>query len=51
MPKEPASRCVGMRLRAELQVLAMDWVTLMGRQPSRSIRLTDVRCFAQHLVI
>lgn len=30
-------------------VLAMEWVTLIGRQPSWSIRLTDVRCFAQHL--
>lgn len=29
--------------------LAMQWVTLIGRQPSWSIRLTDVRCFAQHL--
>ncbi|MGG7582260.1 tyrosine-type recombinase/integrase [Rhizobium sp. Nf11,1] len=29
--------------------LAMEWVTLMGRQPSWSIRLVDVRCFAQHL--
>ncbi|MDX8450475.1 tyrosine-type recombinase/integrase [Mesorhizobium captivum] len=29
--------------------LAMEWVTLIGRQPSWSIRLTDVRCFAQHL--
>nr|WP_292537300.1 tyrosine-type recombinase/integrase [Mesorhizobium sp.] len=29
--------------------LAMKWVTLIGRQPSWSIRLTDVRCFAQHL--
>jgi len=29
--------------------LAMEWVTLMGRQPSWSIRLPDVRCFAQHL--
>ncbi|WP_246811512.1 hypothetical protein [Mesorhizobium silamurunense] len=27
----------------------MKWVTLIGRQPSWSIRLTDVRCFAQHL--
>ncbi|MCW1411324.1 hypothetical protein OLZ32_23085 [Rhizobium sp. 1AS11] len=30
--------------------LAMEWVTSMGRQPSWSIRLSDVRCFAQHLV-
>ncbi|MER8759775.1 tyrosine-type recombinase/integrase [Mesorhizobium sp. M0976] len=29
--------------------LAIKWVTLIGRQPSWSIRLTDVRCFAQHL--
>lgn len=29
--------------------LAMEWVTLIGRQPSWSIRLTDIRCFAQHL--
>ncbi len=29
--------------------LAMEWVTSMGRQPSWSIRLADVRCFAQHL--
>lgn len=29
--------------------LAMEWVTSIGRQPSWSIRLTDVRCFAQHL--
>lgn len=29
--------------------LAMKWVTLIGRQPSWSIRLTDVRCFALHL--
>ncbi|XKM37961.1 hypothetical protein A4U53_002095 (plasmid) [Rhizobium ruizarguesonis] len=29
--------------------LAMEWVTSMGRQPSWSIRLSDVRCFAQHL--
>lgn len=27
----------------------MKWVTLIGRQPSWSIRLTDVRCFALHL--
>lgn len=31
------------------RALAMEWVTLIGRQPSWSIRLTDVRCFAQHL--
>jgi integrase len=30
--------------------LAIEWVTLIGRQPNWSIRLTDVRCFAQHLV-
>lgn len=29
--------------------LAMEWVTSIGRRPSWSIRLTDVRCFAQHL--
>ncbi|ANK88309.1 integrase/recombinase family domain-containing protein (plasmid) [Rhizobium phaseoli] len=29
--------------------LAMEWVTSMDRQPSWSIRLADVRCFAQHL--
>lgn len=29
--------------------LAMTWVTSTGQQPSWSIRLTDVRCFAQHL--
>lgn len=29
--------------------LAMEWVMSIGRQPSWSIRLTDVRCFAQHL--
>lgn len=29
--------------------LAMKRVTLIGRQPSWSIRLTDVCCFAQHL--
>ncbi|MER9301236.1 hypothetical protein NKI38_33105, partial [Mesorhizobium sp. M0621] len=29
--------------------LAMKWVTLIGRPPSWSIRMTDVRCFAQHL--
>ncbi|WP_234844024.1 hypothetical protein [Sinorhizobium meliloti] len=29
--------------------LAMEWVTSMGRQPSWSIRLADVRCFARHL--
>lgn len=29
--------------------LATEWVTLMGRQPSWSIRLTDVRCFAEYL--
>lgn len=29
--------------------LAMEWVTSMGRQPSWSIRLVDVRCFARHL--
>lgn len=29
--------------------LTMEWVTSMGRQPSWSIRLADVRCFAQHL--
>ncbi|MFB8343118.1 tyrosine-type recombinase/integrase, partial [Brucella cytisi] len=29
--------------------LAMEWVTSMGRQPSWSVRLADVRCFAQHL--
>jgi len=29
--------------------LVMEWVTSMGRQPSWSIRLVDVRCFAQHL--
>lgn len=28
---------------------AMEWVSSMGRQPSWSIRLADVRCFAQHL--
>lgn len=27
--------------------LAMEWVTSMGRQPSWSIRLVDVRCFAR----
>lgn len=31
-------------------VLAMEWVTSMGRQPSWSIRLSDARRFAQHLV-
>lgn len=30
--------------------LAMEWVTRIGKQPSWAIRLTDVRCFAQHLV-
>lgn len=29
--------------------LAMEWVTSTGLQPSWSIRLSDVRCFAQHL--
>lgn len=29
--------------------LAMQWVNPMGRQPSWSIRLADVRCFAQQL--
>lgn len=29
--------------------LAMEWVTLIGRQPTWSIRLTDVRCFAHHV--
>jgi integrase len=29
--------------------LAMEWVTSTGQQPSWSIRLSDVRCFAQHL--
>lgn len=29
--------------------LAMEWVTKIGRQPTWAIRLTDVRCFAQHL--
>jgi len=28
--------------------LAMEWVTQTGRQPTWAIRLTDVRCFAQH---
>jgi integrase len=30
--------------------LAMEWVTRIGRQPTWSGRLTDVRCFAQHVV-
>jgi integrase len=30
--------------------LAMEWVTKIGRQPTWAIRLTDVRCFAQHVV-
>ncbi len=29
--------------------LAMEWITQIGRQPSWAIRLTDVRCFAQHI--
>lgn len=29
--------------------LAMEWVTRIGRQPTWSGRLTDVRCFAQHV--
>jgi hypothetical protein len=29
--------------------LAMEWVTKVGKQPTWAIRLTDVRCFAQHL--
>lgn len=29
--------------------LAMEWVTKTGKQPSWAVRLTDVRCFAQHL--
>lgn len=29
--------------------LAMEWVTKIGRQPTWAIRLTDVRCFAQHV--
>ena len=29
--------------------LAMKWVTSMRRQPSWSIRLVGMRCFAQHL--
>jgi integrase len=29
--------------------LAMEWVTLIGRQSTWSIRLTDVRCFAHHV--
>ena len=29
--------------------LAMEWVTQIGRQPTWAIRLTDVRCFAQHV--
>jgi integrase len=29
--------------------LAMAWVTKVGKQPTWAIRLTDVRCFAQHL--
>lgn len=29
--------------------LAMEWVTKIGRQPTWAIRLTDVRCFAQHI--
>ena len=30
--------------------LAMEWITKIGRQPTWVIRLTDVRCFAQHLM-
>jgi len=30
--------------------LAMEWVTKIEKQPTWAIRLTDVRCFAQHLV-
>lgn len=29
--------------------LAMEWITQIGRHPSWSIRLTDVRCFAKHV--
>lgn len=29
--------------------LAMEWVTQAGSQPTWAIRLTDVRCFAQHV--
>lgn len=29
--------------------LAMEWVTRIGRQPTWAGRLTDVRCFAQHV--
>lgn len=29
--------------------LAMEWVTKIGRHPTWAIRLTDVRCFAQHV--
>jgi len=29
--------------------LTMEWVTQTGRQPTWTIRLTDVRCFAQHV--
>lgn len=29
--------------------LAMEWVTQIGRHPTWAIRLTDVRCFAQHV--
>lgn len=29
--------------------LAMEWITRIGRQPTWSGRLTDVRCFAQHV--
>lgn len=29
--------------------LAMEWVTQIGRRPTWAIRLTDVRCFAQHI--
>ncbi len=29
--------------------VAMEWITKIGKQPTWSIRLTDVRCFAQHL--
>ncbi|MER9301215.1 tyrosine-type recombinase/integrase [Mesorhizobium sp. M0621] len=39
----------GARRRDHPHALAMKWVTLIGRQPSWSIRMTDVRCFAQHL--
>jgi integrase len=30
-------------------LLAMEWVTQTGTQPTWAIRLTDVRCFAKHI--